>query len=244
MPPATFNILGQSVVTPNWTGSPMTLALRDSATMPQTSNGSMIVAFQNTSVLNNAGKLGLTSGSSQPQFLPAPALALQPTILINNWQANNLNLTNVSVATDTPIWIGAFGPGIGAAPATLPNDGTAVPVAVNDALQGTTKPRFMQLGFQANSGDLCLFAFIGGPQDTKGNNAYAIALNSQYGNTGPDYTTPAPAGYYATTGGGNYTFEFNWGSSALFVYYFGSGAVVSGIPRLMDAAPTVTLLGL
>jgi len=244
MPPSNFSILGQSVATPNWNGSPMTLAWRDSATMQQTSDGSMILAFQNTSEMNNAGKLGITSGSSQPQFLLAPALALQPTILINNWQANNLNLTNVSVNTNTPIWIAAFGPGIGAAPAPLPNDGTAAPVAVNDALKGVTKPAYMQLGFQANSADLCLFAIIGGPQDAKGNNAYAVALNSQYGNTGPDYTTPAPAGYYATTGGNSYTFEFNWGSSVLFVYYFGSGAVISGIPKLMDTAPTVTLQGL
>ncbi|WP_457151458.1 hypothetical protein [Mesorhizobium sp. P5_C1] len=242
MPPSDFNILGQSLATDNWDGSPVELAVRDSVAMPQTPNGSMILAFQNASEMNNAGKLALTSGSSQPQFLLAPGLALQPTILINNWQANNLNITNVSVNTNTPIWIAAYGPGMGgAAPTPLPTTGDAVPVAVDTTLKAVTLPQYMQLGFQANSAGLCLFAFIGGPQDTKGNNAYAIALNSQYGDTGPGHPTPAPAGYYATAGGNSYSFEFNWGTSVLFVAYFGSGSVLSGVPKVVTAAPTVTL---
>ncbi|GLS22427.1 hypothetical protein GCM10007874_54450 [Labrys miyagiensis] len=204
----------------------------------------MILAFQNISEMNNAGKLALTSGSSQPQFLLAPALALQPTILINNWQANNLNLANISANTNTPIWIAAFGPGLGSPPQSLPTTGDAVPVTLYTTLKATTVPSFMQLGFQANSGGLCLFAFIGGPQDAHGNNAYAIALNSQYGNTGPGYATPAPAGYYATTSGNSYSYDFNWGSSLLFVYYFGSGSVVTDIPKARVTAPTVTLVSL
>jgi hypothetical protein len=240
MPPSPFNILGQSVVDPNWNGMPMTLAKGDSAMMQHTSNGSMILAYQNTSEMNNAGQLALTSGSSRPQFLTAPALVLQPTILINNWQANNLTLTNTSANPYTPIWIAAFGPGLGSPTLPLQADGQAVPVALYTALRATTSPNWMQLGFQANSGGLCVFAIIGGPQ-VQGNNAYVIALNSACGNTGPDTTTPAPAGYYATTGGNNYSYEFNRGSSLLFVYYFGSGSVVSNIPKLGDPPPTVTL---
>ncbi|MER9683204.1 hypothetical protein NKJ50_28100 [Mesorhizobium sp. M0115] len=140
---------------------------------------------------------------------------------------NNLNLTNVSVNTNTPIWIAVYGPGMGAAPTPLPTTGDAGPVAVDTTLKAATLPQYMQLGFQANSAGLCLFAFIGGPQDTKGNNAYAIALNSQYGDTGPGHPTAAPAGYYATAGGNSYTFEFNWGTSVLFVADFGSGSVLS-----------------
>lgn len=244
MPPSDFSILGQSLTATNWDGSPLELAVRDSAAMSQTPDGSMILAFQNGSQMNNAGKLALTSGGSQPQFLVAPALALQPTILIDNWQANNLNLTNISLNTNTPIWIGAFGPGMGAPPATLPTTGDAVPVALYSTLKAITLPQNMQLGFQANSSALCLFAFIGGPQDANGNNAYAIALNSQYGDTGPGHTTAAPAGYYATAGGNNYSFEFNWGSAVLFIAYFGSGSVAGGTPRVMTTAPTVTLLAL
>jgi hypothetical protein len=241
MPPSNFSSLGQPPATINWNGSPTTLAVQQRAVMAQTSNGSMILAFQNISEMNNAGKLSLTSGGSQPQFLAAPALALQPTVLINNWQANNLNLANISANTNTPIWIAAFGPCLGSPPQTLPTNGDAVPVALYTALKATTDPNWMQLGFQANSGGLCLFAIIGGPQDANGNNAYAIALNSQYGNTGPGTAKPAPPGYYATTSGNSYSYEFNWGSSLLFVYYFGSGSVLADVPKAGDAPPTVTL---
>ena len=242
MPPSPFKILGQSVVEPNWLGMPMTLAKGDSATMQHTSNGSMILAYQNTSSMNNAGKLGLTSGGSQPQFLPAQALVLQPTILINNWQANNLTLTNASVAPNTPIWIAAFGPGLGSPPLILQADGKPVPVTLYTALRATSLPNWMQLGFQASSGGLSVFAIIGGPQ-VNGNNAYVIALNSQC-DTGPGTATPAPPGYYATTRSNNYSYEFRWGSSLLFVYYFGSGTVLADILKAGDAAPTVALVSL
>ena len=76
---------------------------------------------------------------------------------------------------------------------------------------------------------------------TSGNNAYAIALNSLSGNTGPGTGTPAPPGYFATAGGNSYSYEFNWGTSVLFVAYFGSGGVVPrGLADVL-AQPTVTL---
>ncbi|MEP6567148.1 MAG: hypothetical protein ABJB10_18600, partial [Mesorhizobium sp.] len=62
-----------------------------------------------------------------------------------------------------------------------------------------------------------MFAILGGPQDASGNNAYVVALNSQYGDTGPGTANPAPAGYYATAKGNNYSYEFNWASALLFV---------------------------
>jgi hypothetical protein len=240
VPPTRFAILGQSLTTDIWDGTRLTLAVRESATMPNTTNGSMILAFQNASGMNNAGKLAMTSGSSAPQFLVAPALALQPNIVISNWMGNNLNLTNISVNTNTPIWIQAYGPGLGPAPASLPNNGDAVEVSVGQALQAVTLPQYMQLTFNANSNGLCLFAFIGGPP-VGGNNAYAIALNSTSGNTGPDTGTPAPPGYFATAEGNSYSYEFNWGTSVLFVAYFGSGGVVpKGLAEVL-ALPTVSL---
>ena len=126
MPPTRFAILGQSLATDVWDGTRLTLAVREGATMPQTPDGSMIFAFQNASRMNNAGKLAMTSGGGAPQFLVAPALALQPNIVISNWMGNNLNLTNISVNTNTPIWIQAYGPGLGPEPASLPNTGDAV----------------------------------------------------------------------------------------------------------------------
>ncbi|MFD2058371.1 hypothetical protein ACFSQT_36390 [Mesorhizobium calcicola] len=214
---AKFEILGANASNANWDGSPLTLSYRESAAMPQTTNGSMIFAYQNTAALNNAGKLALTSGGSQPTILNVPALLSQPSILVNNWQANNLGVTNISVATATPIWIEAFGPGL---PGQKP-----VPLAINTALtlkpgaiaQGTSTPNWMQLTLGTNTGQLVVVAVVGGPQDASGNNAYAVALNSASGNTGPGTPTPAPQGYYATTGGNNYSFEFNWGSSVVYV---------------------------
>ena len=209
--------------------------------MPQTPDGSMIFAFQNASRMNNAGKLAMTSGGGAPQFLVAPALALQPKIVISNWMGNNLNLTNISVNTNTPIWIQAYGPGLGPEPASLPTNGDPVQMTVGLALQAVTVPQYMQLTFNANSSGLCLFAFIGGQPDIGGNNAYAIALNSPSGNTGPGTGTPAPPGYFATAAGNSYSYEFNWGTSVLFVAYFGSGGVVPrGLADVL-ALPTVTL---
>ena len=51
---AKFDILGANASNANWDGSPLTLAYRESAAMPQTTNGSMIFAYQNTASLNNA----------------------------------------------------------------------------------------------------------------------------------------------------------------------------------------------
>ncbi|WP_457151456.1 hypothetical protein [Mesorhizobium sp. P5_C1] len=214
---AKFDILGANASNPNWDGSPLTLAYHDSAAMPQTTNGSMIFAYQNTASLNNAGKLALTSGSSTPSFLTAPALLSQPNILVNNWQANNLSVTNVSVATATPIWIEAFGPGLpGQKPVALAIN-TALTLKPGGIAQGTSTPNWMQLTLGTNTGQLIIVAVVGGPQDASGNNAYAVALNSPSGNTGPGTGTAAPQGYYATTGGNNYSFEFNWGSSVVYV---------------------------
>jgi hypothetical protein len=240
VPPSRFAILGQSLALEAWDGTRLTLAKSQGATMSVTPDGSMILAFQNASRMNSVGKLAMTSGATAPQILVAPALALQPQIVISNWKGNNLNLTNISV-TDTPIWIQAYGPGLGPVPAPLPNDGTAVQVTVGLALQGVTVPQYMQLGFNANSGGLCLFAFIGGTPDTSGNNAYAIALNSPAGDTGPTTSTPAPPGYFATAAGNTYSYEFNWGTSVLFVAYFGSGGIVPRGFTDVLALPTVTL---
>jgi hypothetical protein len=212
-----YKILGANDSNASWDGSPLTLAYRESAAMPQTTNGSMIFAYQNTGALNNAGKLALTSGGSNPNVLVAPALLLQPSIFVNNWQANNLSVTNISVAAATPIWIEAFGPGLpGQKPVALAIN-TALTLKPGGIAQGTSTPNWMQLTLGTNTGQLIVVAVVGGPQDSSGNNAYAIALNSPSGNTGPGTSSPAPQGYYATASGNNYSFEFNWGSSVVYV---------------------------
>jgi hypothetical protein len=233
--------LGNPQTTTLWDGSPLVLGVQDGATMPQTPNGSMIFGFQNMSTQNNAGKLALTSGGGQPEFFVAPALSLQPQILTRNWQANNLNVTNLSPNSKTAIWIEAFGPGIGAAAPTPLPIGSTVAVSQNETLQGTTNANWMQLGFRFSSSQLAVFGIIGGPQDASGNNAYVVALNSPAGDTQKGTANPPPPGYYATVGGNAYSFEFNWGSAVVFVAYFGSANV---IPKMSVEQPMVTLLSL
>jgi hypothetical protein len=211
-----FNILGAPKTTAPWDGSPTTISPPNGLALPQTTNGSMVFAYQNTATLNNAGTLALTSGGSAPTFLPVPALLVQPSIYVHNWGANNLNVTNISVAAATPIWVEAFGPGLpGQKPVALPIGSpiTLAPVAV---AQGTSNPNWMQLVLTSNTANLTIVAVIGGPADATGNNAYVIALNSPSGNTGPGLA-PAPQGFYATAGGNSYALQFNWGSSVVYV---------------------------
>ena len=209
--------------TSNWDGSPLTLAVNDSANMPQTTNGSMVFAYQNSATLNNAGTLSLTSGGNVPQSLFAPALANQPSILVNNWQANNLNILNISANSATPIWIEAFGPGLpGIKPIALPIGATTTLTTLGADLskavaQGTASPNYMQIVLSSNTPNLTIAAIVGGPVDATGNNAYVVAVNSPAGDTGPGTGAPAPAGYFATRGGNSYTYQFNWGSSTIFV---------------------------
>ncbi len=220
----TYAILGAVESTTTWDGSPQTIVPPNGLTMPQTNNGSMVFAYQNNSPGNNGGNLILTSGGSQPMPLIVQAGLLQPTMLVNNWHANNLNVTNTSPVSGTPIWCEAFGPGLpGQTPVKLP---VGTPIALsplgggagtNSVAQGTTQPNYMQLSLVSNTANLTIMAVIGGPPDASGNNAYVIALNSASGNTGPGTPTPAPQGYYATAGGNSYAMIFNWSSSVIYV---------------------------
>ena len=199
-----------------WTGTPTVLQTGDNASMPQTTNGTMIVAMTNQSTQNNDGTITLTSGGSAPQTINVPALVNQPTIDVQNFQANNLSLTNTSANSATPINIQAVGPGIpGITPLALPI-GTATTLAYGTVAQGTASPQFMNLVLQANGATLAIFGIIGGPVNPAGSNGYVIAVNAP-ANTGPPTSTPATGGYYATTIGNTYTFQFNWGASNVFV---------------------------
>lgn len=231
-------ILGANLANPDWDGSPETLAVHDSAAMPQTTNGSMILAFQNLAATNSAGTLAISSGGQQPEFFNAPANAGAPTILVRNWRANNLQLTNVSAYADTPIRIQAYGPGMpGQRTKPLPADTNPIPVSLGDTLEGSAQGGYMQLIFEYNSNQLALFALIGGPQDAAGNNAFVFAVNFSQ-----PPSTPLPAGYTATTAGNSLTYQFNW-ATRIFVAYFG-GAQLAVSNLQVTPQPTVTLLSL
>jgi hypothetical protein len=241
--PARFSLLGQPESTVSWDGSLLQLVPPNGAAMAPTPNGSMIFAYQNMSAQNNAGKLMLASGAGKPLSLASPALISQPRVLIQNWAGNNLTVTNVSLNPDTPIAIEAYGPGIGPTPTPLPI-GSPVNVSAGGTLQGNTNPNWMQLALVFHTSQLALFGIIGGPPDASGNNAYAVALNSPSGDTGPGTGKSAPQGYFATTGGNTWSWEFNWGAAVIFVAYFGAGTVVVPMAIAGVEMPTVTLISL
>jgi hypothetical protein len=230
-----FSVIDRNTINASWTGAPTTLQPNNNVNLPQTPNGTAIFAYFNQSKMNNQGTLSLTSGGSTPQFLPVPALANQPSILINNWQANNLSVTNVSpTGTNTPIWISLVGPGLpGQVCVPLVPGNPAVQLAVGQCAQGTALPRYMQLIFQANSGSLTIFPFIGGPTDASGNNGYVIAVNAA-ANTGPGTGMQPPPGYYATTTSNIYTYQFNWGSATIFVSNLSPATAVGASVQLVQ----------
>ena len=217
---AVYTVIGRFSITETWNGSPLTLNPSDNANMPITPSGSLALVYQNISTINTMGQLAVTSGGGAPTFLNVQSLQNQPKVWINNWQGQNLSITNTSMpGSNTPISIAAYGPGMpGQTCVTLPADGTSVPLAPMACTQGTALPRYMQLIFQETSGDLAIFVFIGGPVDSSGNNAYMISVNdSVNGNTGPGTGQPPPPGYYATSTSNNYIYSFNWGSSTIYV---------------------------
>jgi hypothetical protein len=191
-----------------WTGEPLTLEVDDSAEMPQTPNGSTVLAWRNVANLNNQGTLALTSGGQPPEILDAPAFPGFPSLLARNWQANPLTIANISTDPATPIWIQMFGFGLpGEQPIPLPV-GTPTTLAPLQTALGRGLDD-MQLVMKSNSANLTSVAVIGGPADSSGNNAYLFALNYA--------GRPAPPGYTAVTASNSYTFQFNWGMSSIFV---------------------------
>lgn len=212
-----FRIIGQNMVDSGWNGIGTVLAQNQSVGMPQTPNGTAILGWMNQATLNSAGTLALTSGGSQPTSLIAPALAAQPSILMSNWHASNLNLTNISPNAQTPIYVCLYGPGIpGQYPRALKTDGTPLGLSTGQSATATALPQYMRLYLTGTSSSLCIFAIIGGPPDASGNNGYVIAVNYLI-NSGPGTGTPAPQGYYATTTGNAYSFPINWGSQMIYV---------------------------
>jgi hypothetical protein len=206
---APFAVIGRFRVTATWNGAPLVLQVNDNANMPQTTNGSMVLTYENLAEQNNQGTIAVTSGGARPEFREVPALANQPSLWVNNWRANNLQITNVSANSATPIRVQAVGPGIpGTNPLKLP---VGVPLALSPGqmAQARVPPRWMQLVMRCDSSDLAVFAVIGGPPDDLGNNAYVFQINAPS-------NTPPP-GYYAATTANSYTYQLNWGSSVLFV---------------------------
>jgi hypothetical protein len=200
-----FRILGQNVTNAAWNGSGQTLNYHASVMMPQTPNGSMVLGYWNVSKGNNDGELTLVS-AGPPQPLDAPAGALMPSILVQNWYANSLTLTNTSANSATQIRVEAFGsgiPGVNVQPLTV--NAPPLQLSTLQVAQGKAPSNYAQIVLSNNNNNLSIIALIGGPTDMTGNNAYVFALNYQ----GP----PSPPGYTKVTPGNSLTYQFAWNTS-------------------------------
>lgn len=193
-----------------WNGARTVLAIDEHVGMPQTPDGTLVVGYLNQSTLNNQGQIAVTSGGGAAVFYPVPALQQMLSLLVCNWQADNLRITNTSDASATPILVQAFGPGIpGATPVNLPVN-SSIALGVAQAAQGPSKPKPSLLRFQANSGALTIVAIIGGPANPPDqNNAYVIALNAPQ-------AVPTE-GYYAVVAGNSYDFPIKWGAVMVYI---------------------------
>ena len=211
-----YAIIDRFTVAENWDGAPLILQVNQNANMPETPNGSMVFEYENLATQNNQGEIAVTSGGGAPAFQYAYACVNQPSIWTNNWRANNLSVTNISLNANTPVQIQAVGPGM---PGTNPlplSIGTPLPLAPGQTAQTNALPQWMQLVFQCTTGQRAIFVLIGGPPDSSGNNSYVVVVNAS-SNTGPGTGNTPPAGYYATTTTNSLAYTFNWGSSLVFV---------------------------
>jgi hypothetical protein len=198
----------KSATAVNWDGSPLTLAVNASAQMQQTPLASLALAWQNMATQNDDGTLAVTSGGAPPTMFDAPALTTAPSFRVNNFQDNNVNVTNVSAQPAIPILVQMYGPGIpGITPVPLQMN---VPVQLpsGGVAQGMGQPANVLLRLRTNTANLSTIILIGGPLDAGGNNGYVFGLNMP--STPPNYTK--------TTPGNTLDFgPFNWGLSILFV---------------------------
>jgi hypothetical protein len=205
-----YEVLGANMVNASWDGTPKTLAVDGTLSIPQAPKGAMIFAYENKTTGNNDGSLVISSGADTVD-LDSPAGLPTPKILVKNWDANNFNVTNISGHPDTPIWVEAAGPGWSpkAGPLTI---GTATDLKPYEAVQGTTPPRLMQMKLMALSGDTTIIAVIGGLPNPTGSNAYVYALN--WPSTNPP---PEQMGYTAATAGNTFSKTFNWGAAVIWI---------------------------
>lgn len=203
-----------------WDGAPYVVMPRQTAVIPQTPNGSVILTAENLAAQNNAGSIMVRSAGGAPVMVTVPALRHQPSFLVQNFAAQDLAVTNTSNADETPIRLQEVGTGIpGTTPVTLPTDGSVIPLAPGETGSTLAVPRFMRLQVTNGTGNVSDLIVIGGPVDASGNNAFVFEVNSAQ-NTGPGTNgpnAPAPPPFNATTTGNTYVLPFNWGSSTIFI---------------------------
>lgn len=198
-----------------WDGSPIVLVPKQTSVVA-TPNGSVIMTCENLAVQNNSATVSFKSGGSST-VVTVPALSHQPMFVVRNWSANQIQVTNTSIAAETPVKVQEVGTGIpGTNPVTIPMDGTLLPLNPGDTAATLAVPRLMRLAVTNTSNNVSDVVVIGGPVDAGGNNAYSIELNSAT-TTGPPTNTRATAPFDATTTENTYVMPFRWGGSTVFI---------------------------
>lgn len=192
----------------SWNGIGKILAPEQSANMLQTPNGTLVFGYFNRSTENSEGELVLTSAATYHKRIPVPPLQSAPGLVIYNWQAGNLNVTNTSLNPTTSIFVSAYGPGVpGQSPGPLPI-GQEVKLGTTQSAQGSTRPQNMRLRITVSGGATGVFAIVGGPNDASGNNGKVIAVN---------FRGEKPDDYYAVTPNNSYVLDFNWNGARIYV---------------------------
>lgn len=89
--------------------APVTISTNESTGINQTLDGYMILTVQNLS--SSKATVLYSSGGTTPQQIEIEGGDNAPQIVIYNWAANNLNVTNLSSKAGTEVAIGLYGLG-------------------------------------------------------------------------------------------------------------------------------------
>ncbi|AKQ68344.1 hypothetical protein A176_005256 [Myxococcus hansupus] len=178
--------------------APVNISTNESTGINQTLDGYMILTIQNLS--SSKATVLYSSGGSTPQQVEIEGGDNAPQIIINNWGANNLSVTNLSNRDETEVAVGLYG--LGTPTESLPA-GESVELKQYTSAGAKTPAKFaaLQLAAGASSETTLFFVFsVGKPV------AYALNVND------PDYFPG-----YITSASNQTRITNNWQGRDLFV---------------------------
>lgn len=198
-----------------WDGSPQTILEYQAVEMPATPTCLIVLAAYNTDSRANDGEIAISSGGSKPTFLELPALTNQPVLVADDYQGNNLKITNTATA---PVCLEIFAPGFGK-PEPLP-DGTVLLLPSRMSRATTAQARYQQLVMKNSSGQTSFLFY-------EGTTAALYTVNASAPPNVPNLECHSVPGNTAKV-------MDNWGAQTLYV---------ANVSRSSDTA-NVTLLTL
>ncbi|MFT4926168.1 MAG: hypothetical protein ACI8WB_002266 [Phenylobacterium sp.] len=170
-----------------WDGKPKTLGPKETVHL-QSPNGEIIIAYTNTSEINNVANLSVTAGGSFHQTLAAQANQNAPSIIIENFGSNIVSLSNRSAQSD--IEITAYAPGFDKS-GELPDDAIFHDLAPYQSLKAITKTRFQELTLKAEQDYTIFGVFVGTDAQV-----YCVNTPSDAGVPVEDYSKVVPDNKY------------------------------------------------